>query len=430
MKIGFTTDTNFFGIKNQNSYKKTTFLDEMDYFIDYIESLKETKPKHELEYCIPDIVFEELSNQKKTAFKNSYDAFEEKYNLLSYGLIGEMPKFNLDEVLLKEKEAYKKRVVTLTNEYNQELFLEIIKDSLEKNPPFDKNLPNTGFKDSLLWKTIVYSEIINKYDEFYLFSGDKIFKDNEELLEAEFMKYHPDVKLNIVFLTPNGNQRQNALNTIIEKYKLYETDVVKLYNCNTILKYIKDLILPDNSDVSYYMGNGVEIRLKEILFSEFDENDFYIDKVLKDENGYNVNIIFRTTRYITDTKIEENDKKYLLGNIKLLLNENKTSYYCKSSEVYSVDFDLGVVDLLRGFTIKGATNLVSELSKQINENYRMNIECLQPLKDLQETLKKVTEPIQAAQKIYETLNPLKDIKIKTPIETIKTIDKAFDINKK
>lgn len=398
MKIGFTTDTNFFGLKNQDSYKKTTFLDEMDYFIDYIFSLNETKPKHELEYCVPDFVFEELSNQKKASFKNSYDAFEKKYNLLSYGLLGDLPKFNLDEVLLKEKNEYKKKVITLTNDYNQDLFLEIIKDSLEKNPPFDKNLPNTGFKDSLIWKTIVYSEHINKYDEFYLFSGDKIFKDNEDLLIAEFSKHHPNVRLIIVFFEPNGNQRQNALNTIIEKYKLYKTDVVKLYNSNTILKYIKSLVLPANTDVSYYIGNGVEANLEEILFKDFDENDFYIDKVIKDENGYNVDIVFRTIKYITDISIEENEKKYLLGNVKLVLNETKTGYTCKSSEIYGVDFDLGVVDLLRGFTIKGASNLVSEISKIVNENYRINMECLQPLKELQETIKKITEPIQNTQK--------------------------------
>lgn len=426
MKIGFTTDTNFFGLKNQDSYKKTTFLDEMDYFIDYIFSLNETKPKYELEYCVPDLVFEELYNQKKASFKNSYDAFEKKYNLLSYGLLGDLPKFNLDEVLLKEMNEYKEKVITLTSDYNQDLFLEIIKDSLEKNPPFDKNLPNTGFKDSLIWKTIVYSEYINKYDEFYLFSGDKIFKDNEEFLTAEFSKHHPNVNLFIVFLEPNGNQRQNAFNAIIEKYKLYKTDVVKLYNSNVILKYIKSLILPANVDSSYYMGNGIEVNLEDVLFKDFDETDFYIDKVIKEGNGYNVDIVFRTKKYITDIIIEENEKKYLLGNVRLQLNETKNSYICKSSEIYGVDFDLGVVDLLRGFTIKGVGNLASEISKIVNENYRINMECLQPLKELQETIKKITEPIQNTQKMYEALNLLKDIKIASPIDSMKPIGNAFN----
>ncbi len=344
--------------------------------------------------------------------------------------MGDLPKFNLDEVLLKEKNEYKEKVITLTNDYNQDLFLEIIKDSLEKNPPFDKNLPNTGFKDSLIWKTIVYSEYINKYDEFYLFSGDKIFKDNEDLLIAEFSKHHPNVKLIIVFLEPNGNQRQNALNTIIEKYKLYKTDVVKLYNNNTILKYIKDLSLPTSSDASYYIGNGVEANLEEILFNDFDENDFYIDKVVKDESGYIVDIVFRTVKYVTDINVEDNDKKYLLGNVKLVLNEIKKGYTCNSSEIYGVDFDLGISDLLRGFTIKGASNLVSEISKIVNENYRINMEYLQPLKELQETIKKITEPIQNTQKMYDALSPLKDIKIVNPMDNIKPMGNTFDNIKK
>ena len=108
------------------------------------------------------------------------------------------------------------------------------------------------------------------------------------------------------------------------------------------------------------------------------------------------------------------------------MNETKNSYTCKSSEIYGVDFDLGVVDLLRGFTIKGVGNLASEISKIVNENYRINMECLQPLKELQETIKKITEPIQNTQKMYEALNLLKDIKIASPIDSMKPIGNAFN----
>lgn len=420
MKIGFTTDTNFFGVYNQNSSKKATFLDEMDIFIDYVKDLENVDSKHSLEYCVPELVFEELCNQKKTSFKNSYNTFVEKYNNLSYGLIGELPKYNIDDLLIKEKNAYKKKVMTLTNDYNRDLFLEMIKDSLEKNPPFDKNKPNTGFKDALIWKTIVYSKDIDKYNEFYLFSGDKIFKENESTLKYEFSKQHPKVKLNIIFLKPNGNQRQTALNMIIDTHKLYKTEVIKLYNNKMVLPYIKKLEYCD-SDISYHLGGGVLVNLDKILFENFNENDFLIDKVEKKDKEFDVSIVFRTTNYIEDRKINGEDKKYLIGNIKLKLKENKNNFEYVDSEIFGVDFDIGVIDLLRGFSINSASTLVSEIEKYIEENYRINFECLEPLRKMQEKIKNITQPVQNIQKACEMPNPLKEMQ-----ESIKSIAQPFE----
>lgn len=334
--------------------------------------------------------------------------------------MGELPKNNIKEILVQEKEEYKEKYKLIKLEYTAELMETLVKEALMKKAPFDKSAEgkktDAGFKDALIWKTIVLSTDIDESEEFYFFTADKAFDEGKEELINEFKSKHPKTKINIIYIEPDGSHKQNALNYIIDKHGLYKTDVIELYDENLVKKYFDKISYIPN-DVEYYCGDGIQAELTEILFQNFELNDFYIDKVEKEEEKFNIYCSFRTLKYNTD--IEISDRKYIIGNVKFAVKGKKEKYAYINSEVSKVGFDLGVVDLLRGFTI-GLGNFAKEISKIVKEN-AFNIESLNALKTVQDEIEKQNKEQEAMLKA--TSNPLKDLKVPTAIGILKEKNK-------
>lgn len=413
MKIGFVADTNI--LKKQNLYDCEKILDVTDIYTEYIEALKKIKYKHELIYYMPEIVLEELLIQKEFAFNETYEVFEQKYKNNSYGLLGELPKNNIKAKLNQEKEQYKDKYKLIKLEYTAELMEILVKEALMKKAPFDKSIEgkktDAGFKDALIWKTVVLSAEIDECEEFYFFTSDKAFDEGKEELINEFKEKHPKTNIYIKYIEPDGSHRQNALNYIIEKHGLYKTDVIELYDESLVKKYFDKISYIPN-DIDYYCGNGIQAELTEVLFKKFDLNDFYIDKVEKNEEKFNIYCSFRTLKYNTD--IEISDRKYIIGNVKFIVKGKKEKYAYIDSEVSKVDFDLGVIDLLRGFTV-GLGNVAKEMSMIMKENI-INSESFNALKAVQAAIEKQNKERKAI--VQAISNPLKDLKIPTAIDIL------------
>lgn len=413
MKIGFVADTNI--LKKQNLYDCEKILDVTDIYTEYIEALKKIKYKHELIYYMPEIVLEELLIQKEFAFNETYEVFEQKYKNNSYGLLGELPKNNIKAKLNQEKEQYKDKYKLIKLEYTAKLMEILVKEALMKKAPFDKSIEgkktDAGFKDALIWKTVVLSAEIDECEEFYFFTSDKAFDEGKEELINEFKEKHPKTNIYIKYIEPDGSHRQNALNYIIEKHGLYKTDVIELYDESLVKKYFDKISYIPN-DIDYYCGNGIQAELTEVLFKKFDLNDFYIDKVEKNEEKFNIYCSFRTLKYNTD--IEISDRKYIIGNVKFIVKGKKEKYAYIDSEVSKVDFDLGVIDLLRGFTV-GLGNVAKEMSKIMKENI-INSESFNALKAVQDAIEKQNKERKAI--VQAISNPLKDLKIPTAIDIL------------
>lgn len=408
MKIGFATDTNILRKNKLSECQK--ILDAADIYTEYIETLNKVKSKHELVYYMPEIVVDELLMQKEFLFNQSYKFFENRYRENSYALLGELPKNNIKEILAQEKEEYKEKYKLIKLKYTAELMETLVKEALMKKAPFDKSVEvkktDAGFKDALIWKTIVLSTDIDECEEFYFFTSDKAFDEGKEELINEFKSKHFKTKINIIRMEPDGSHKQNALNYIIDKHGLYKTDVIELYDENLVKKYFDKISYIPN-DVEYYCGDGIQAELTEILFQNFESNDFYIDRVEKEEEKFNIYCSFRTLKYNTD--IEISDRKYIIGNVKFTVKGKKEKYAYINSEVSKVDFDLGGTDLLRGFTI-GLGNFAKEMSKIIKENV-INSECFNALKVAQDAIEKQNKEQEAM--LQAISNPLKDLKIPT-----------------
>lgn len=366
MKIGFATDTNI--LEKMNNNGKT--LDVTDIYTQYIDALKRTASAHELVYYMPEIVVEELLNQREATFNNTYKNFEEKYNDNLYGLLGELPKNIIKEKLNEEREEYNSKYKLIKLEYTSDLMKTLTEEALIKKAPFDKTIcggkTDAGFKDALIWKTLLLSTEVDKCDEFLFYTADAAFEAGKDELEKEFKAKHPNTKINIVHVKTDNEHRQRILNEIIEKYGLQKTDVIELYNNSFVLNFIfKSSYIP--SVLDYYYENLTTVRLLGILFRDFDCDDFYIDRVEKTENIFNIYCRFKTLKYNTDIVIE--NRRYIEGDIKLVVKKENDKYIYVSSLVSNITIDSGLSNALTGLTT-GLANLGNELAKlSLNNQY-------------------------------------------------------------
>lgn len=415
MKIGFATDTNILErIDKSDLYTCKSVLDTTDIYIDYIEDLPKTKSQCELTYYMPEIVQEELLEQRKSAFNESYDNFVKKYDGLSFALNGEIPKSNIDELLQSEREKYSDKFKLIKLKYTSELFEKMVNDALKKNAPFDKRLEgkkaDAGFKDALIWQTIIHSKEIDDCDEFYFFTADLVFKDGEEELVKEFNKHHNKTKINIINIKCEGSQRQEVLNTLISKYNLYKTDVIKLYNKEIIIQFIRKMKYK-NEDVFYYSDDKIQVKLVNIDYASFDLSDFYIEEVEKEKDKFKIKCFFKTRKYETNNDTNIIDKKILNGIITIDLKEEEKEelkYECINCNASKINFNTDIFDLIRGLSINLSSTLTSEVLNAIKENMKSYQELLDPLKGVREAIASVS---QESMNVYKAaLDPLKDIK--------------------
>ena len=221
---------------------------------------------------MPRLIIEELFSQKRSAFNEQYNNLKEKFQYMNYALKGEMPQNNIEEILQKEKEHYLSKYKVIDLKYTDELFQKLISDAIRKNPPFDKTFEgkktDAGFKDALIWETILLSEDIDECEQFYFFSSDKVFIENKEYLSNEFKEQHPNTNFKIRYFESNGNQRQNALNTIIE-----ETDRLTL-------------LVNDILDLSAAQSDNLNLNIEEIDLIELINEVIKRFKILSEQEDY------------------------------------------------------------------------------------------------------------------------------------------------
>ena len=373
MKIGFVTDTNLLKKSQDSLYKDKKVLDTADIFIDYVKALNETDSKNKLIYIMPNIVLEELCEQKISAYNESYLAFTKKYNELSYGIVGELPKSNIEKIIEEEKQNYSSKVEVINLKYSESLFKEIVADSLKKKAPFNKECEgkktDAGFKDALIWKTVLYADKIDECDALYFISSDKVFDENKEDLMKEFESFHPNTKLKIVYFKPDGNQRQNSLQQIIKENELFETKVVKLYNKDLINKFIHNINYNFQEEIKTYLDER-EYTLLDIKFSEFTNDDYVICGITESDNKYKMYISFDTWKYDLNNKdIELNNLKKLSGIISLDIVFKNKKFEMEGYEIKKVEFPKSIFQILteikEGFGKLGL-NAFQKLSESIN----------------------------------------------------------------
>lgn len=399
-KIGFVTDTNILKKSYDELYSNSSTLDSTDIFIEYIDALNKTDSKCKLIYFMPELVIEELYSQKELAFSEQYEILESRFQKLNYALEGELPKNNIKGAIKSEKGKYLKKYRNIKLEYTSELFESLVNEAIKKVAPFDKSKEgkkaDSGFKDALIWKTILLSNDVDECDIFYLISSDKIFIDNKDYLTKDFSKKHPKTELRILFFEPDGNQRQNALYRIIEDNGLIKTTVVKLYNKELLLDTVQLIKYNYSAEVSYLQDETL-ITLTDILFNNFTISDFIINDINENDNKYEVILSFETKKYVVDHELEEINKP-ILGKIKLYFKINDEGVDFETYKIENVKFYNNYMSQI----LSSIGSLYSDALKNSIEKLRKSLEInIEPIKKLNEFYQN--------ENLYKSFDSIKEI---------------------
>lgn len=151
---------------------------------------------------------------------------------------------------------------------------------------------------------------------------------NRERLEEEFANQHQGVAFQIISPKNDGEMRQKALSEIIEREGLIKTDIVKLYDKQKILGFIRQNTKYDpllNIDSNIF---GCE-NILDIKFGDFDAHDFVIDSVEKEaDDEFVVKVCVDTKKYIAKPKDgEKNSDEVLAFGLKMTIKKARNGIF-------------------------------------------------------------------------------------------------------
>jgi hypothetical protein len=215
-----------------------------------------------IKIAIPSVAIQELLQQKVDQYDDDIQAISEIRIRLS-GLPGvdfsqlSLPAtgFDCKEHLRPRMEGFvQNNELTLIN-IEEEKFGQILKDvlkrAIEKRPPFRKgrNSTDIGFKDVMIWESILHYGNYDDYDKIILFTGDADF---DQKCKAEF-----ELKVNKeLAITPSIELLQTKIEgdyTALIQSKKWR-DFVET-------EYFKDYFQGEISKLEYVTINGIENKV-------------------------------------------------------------------------------------------------------------------------------------------------------------------------
>lgn len=210
--IAVFVDSNSLFTKPHRDFSKIWTHEKLDVYIEMIES---ADLYDHVKLVIPEVVFKELHRQQLESFKNAAD------DLQRFVFPAWRPDYeaNLEDYkkwLNDEHQSlisYGKRgMVTLeTVELPNRCFDSIVERALEKRAPFEgkDKQSDKGFKDVLIWETILEYKRSHSEDSIIWLSKDKRFHD--AILQGEYeAEFHEGITM-----CGNAQEFEEALNQAI-----------------------------------------------------------------------------------------------------------------------------------------------------------------------------------------------------------------------
>lgn len=296
--------------------------------------LNEIKLKLDLisDIFIPMIVIEEIEAQKSRNIKEDYlkikAIIDKNSDIFKYE-----EKFNLDETLKNSESNIEKWFRRYCNnniiDYNDIKISDILSRLKYKEPPFinENGSSDKGFKDSIIWISILKNRKIQDYKKIVLVTNDKtgFIKRTKELYD----EYNQEHTVSLIICSNIEELYNNLGITKVEKIE------------NNIEKPQKGIYKIDNID-------DLKIRLNSCV-----ENLLYT--IYEDDWGNE----HRDNNFNIYNKMEEDDVECFLGLLEDFLNEN-------------IFFNLvDITELLSRCGIDSAgENVSSDYLNQLNDIYK------------------------------------------------------------
>jgi len=288
----------------ESNYSKFEPKGDLLKLIDFIE--KNNLQKH-IFIGIPEIVLEEFINTRCENFKKIVDRLKTDIKKLETMPCCDFSKiilpgedFDYREFIKKKtrKFIYRKKFILILKlkKSNYKETLEIlIEKATQKKKPFNES--GKGFKDALIWETILNLKDINKYSTIFVLSENK--KDFNYKLKEEFMKKFSK-ELNLEVSTETLIVSLENIYGIYIKYPNILSHVKTDYFKEQLKQY-----LIDNTDMEI---NNFEIkdilRIDKII--DQDIEDFELEEIYGENNFENlkkISITFKNNSSEYDCEI-------------------------------------------------------------------------------------------------------------------------------
>ena len=271
----------------------------------------------QIDIAIPEIVLEEIKTHQIICFSEELKKLQSLFNKFN-----KISKFNLEIPEINYSEYLSDKAKSYTGVYNiikidtpkEEILKKLIKRVFERKKPFYKknNESDSGFKDALIWESIIEFININCYDKYFFLTDDSDFESKD--LQEEFYK------------TTKGKSLE-VIKEISELKGKLEEEIKGTDKINKALETIKPIL----GDIltKLFNENFVEIGMEEGVFKITDLLSHEILDINLKKDEYELKVLLtleHETLYTGYSQIDEIYEHYKdeISSVELhvALNEN------------------------------------------------------------------------------------------------------------
>jgi hypothetical protein len=256
-------------------------------FLELIKYIRDNNLSDRINLVVPKIVLEELKEQQKKEFHKDIkklDANFAQFSELEGFNIRKPTTLNYEDLLSNTSGSFMRtHNIKILDYPDNSILPKLINKAIKKYKPFYKrNDSDSGFKDAILWESLLHYAKNNNTQKFILFSDDSDF--NEEHLLTEFrteVGTDLQIKQTLAEVKSFVEEVVNQNNEFNEVLKLVSLNLTKLYQ---FLKSHMRSVLSNGS--SHYIidfkifGDVKDIKIAEniselfLLVNIIHENDF------------------------------------------------------------------------------------------------------------------------------------------------------------
>lgn len=291
----FDTNVLFQEYKNKADFTTFSFNATFENVIDMINQLD---IYNHVKLAIPFVVWNEMKKQiieKHDELLSLYKSKISKKLFPEYS-INENPSINYPEYIETKIEEYKKEISEGLNEVieipiaSNNRFDSIINRAFSKLPPFEgkDKKSDKGFKDALLWESVLEFALNHKNSKIIYYSKDNAFG---EFLLKEFSEKISDSTLYICKKESEVKEQLESWAFEIDKYsyqpiKDFEEnkEILDWLNSENFLAQIIDQdfgIVEKGRLINSTTAHLISIENIESLDSDDDESAYYIESILQ-----------------------------------------------------------------------------------------------------------------------------------------------------
>jgi len=292
--------------------------DVFDFGLDFTKIKRDIVENNLSEYitlAIPELVLDELVHQKIDQYRGDIKEFpriKERLCKLPCSDFGKIvlpdETFECSKHLLPLIKNFLKdnnvEIIEVKEKDKRKMFDRLLNRAKEGEPPFKGKILNektknsdAGFKDTVIWETIINWNKLKKFDNIFFMCGDEGFKVQEEIdkifngknfkilgdfeiLRSTLKGISSDIELNLYFCSKDFSAR----------FKKYLEDnynqKIKRFRLDWLSLEVKDAIFQDLEDIGIeeYYGDRLErIKIANFVFTS-DGEKFTGEAIIEKNN--------------------------------------------------------------------------------------------------------------------------------------------------